>query len=839
MDKTRKTLLLLAAALLTVACEDRFDEYEDEPSWLGTNIYDYLVDRGDCNYYVKLIDDCGYRETMQKTGSVTLFFSADSAFETFFASDYSVNRGVTGYDQMPTSLKLLILRSGMIENAQLIERLSESDHGASVLRRVTMMDVADTIPVVQPGEMPHNDYFALFAEPIKMYMDASQWTLVQLFPDVLSAKDITDDDIRILCGVERGDDDAFLFGNKIVQRDITCKNGYLHELGTLMVPADNMAQYIRGEERVTTFNSLMDRFCEPVPYEKTSDGEQIYQLRYFNSDLKNTGHGLTTDVNGRTVGGTLYYDPGWNLYQPAATSSGTTTQPYETDMGAMFVPTNEAMEAYFCDDPDAEGYDIYTSFGGQWDSVPDNIVGDILSNHQKTSFLSALPSGFGSMKDEAGYEMELTQDNIVDCYVGRNGVVYVVDKVLPPLDYRTVMGPVKVDPDYKIFSLALGDNYCQFQYYFRSLVSTYHLFATPDECMNGYVDPVSLGYTTSRHATWDFAVNASGEIQATIRSTLTGDSIGTDRSSGTSGTLTNRLNDILNQQTLVGQLTPGQEWYITKGYAPVRVTWSGGEPVQIQGAGNDAPLNIRGHMDKTNGTTHFVDGIVQPSRTSIYATLGQHAGSSVSGSDDDAFQAFYDLMLCADLFVPSPTTSSRALDNAVSFLGQYHYSVYVPTNEAIAQAQAEGLLPTVAEVENPTLTDEEDAAGLSIVDKQDSLRNVVKRFVKYHFQDGAVFIKGEEETQEQYLSGTLNETTNKFYPLYVTQDGTSLSVLDYANYRNDTSARQAAHVLTSGGLYNINARDIVVNNATLTSATKIETYAFAVIHQIDRVLRFN
>ncbi len=837
---TRKLFILLAATILVVGCEDRFAEYEDEPSWLGTNVYDYLASRGDCNYYVKLIEDCGYQETMQKTGSNTLFFCADSAFEQFFSADYSENGGVTSYEKMPTSLKLLILRSSMIENAQLIERLSVSDHGGSVLRRVTMMDVEDTIPVITVDEMPKNDYFAEFDEPIKMYLDATKWTLVQLFPDVLEAKDITDEDIKILCGVEREDDgDAFLFGNKIVQKDITCKNGYLHELGTLMIPADNIAQYIRGEERASQFNALMDRFCEPVPYEVTADGEQIYELRYFNQDLKNTGRGLTTDVNGNVVSGSLYYDPGWNLYQSSPESSNSTVSSYESDMAAMFVPTNEAMEEYFCDDPESEGYDIYVSFDGNWDNVPDNIVADILSNHQKTSFLTALPSKFESMKDEMGYEMEVTKDNIVDCYVGRNGVAYLVDKVLPPLDYRTVMGPAKVDPDFNIFNLAMGDDYCQLQYFLRSLVSTYNFFITPDESMKNYVNPVSLGYTTSRRASWDFYINSSGEIQATIYSLVTGDSIGINRSGGTSGELTSHLDDILNQQTLVGELTPGQEWYITKGYAPVQILWTGSEPTQIKGAGNDAALNITSHIDKTNGTTHYIDGIVQPSRTSIYATLGEHAGSSVSGSTDDKFKEFYDLLLCSGYFTQSPTTSSRALDNAVSFLGQYHYSVYVPTNEAILEAQEQGLIPTVDEVESPTLTEEEDAAGMSIVDKQDSLRNIVKRFVKYHFQDGAVFIKGENESDQQYLSGTLNEVTNKFYPLYVTQDGSSIQILDYANWRKSADEREYAHVVTTDGLYNLNARDIVVNSATLTSATKIETYAFAVIHQIDRILQFN
>ena len=42
--------------------------------------------------------------------------------------------------------------------------------------------------------------------------------------------------------------------------------------------------------------------------------------------------------------------------------------------------------------------------------------------------------------------MEVSKENIVDKFVGRNGVVYVTDKVFTPLDYRTVMGPARLTP---------------------------------------------------------------------------------------------------------------------------------------------------------------------------------------------------------------------------------------------------------------------------------------------------------------------------------------------------------------------------------------------------------
>lgn len=151
---------------------------------------------------------------------------------------------------------------------------------------------------------------------------------------------------------------------------------------------------------MSRFSRLMDRFACPVFYKRDAQGDSIFQTRYFNQSPAYS----FTEYNGTNAPGLLYFDPGWNLYQP---KGGNTSQPgYETDMGCMFVPTNEAMDRFFS--PSGEGSDFFEAFGS-WDKVPDNIAADFVANHQKYSFLSSLPSRFGDIKDEAGYEMEVSK----------------------------------------------------------------------------------------------------------------------------------------------------------------------------------------------------------------------------------------------------------------------------------------------------------------------------------------------------------------------------------------------------------------------------------------------
>jgi uncharacterized protein Veg len=809
-------LSLVAATLLPTSCKDVFDfEENNSPSWLGDNIYDYLQGRGDCTYYTRLIDDCGLKSTMQLSGSNTIFFCNDAAFERFFRNNAM---GIASYEDIPASLKTLFLRVGVVENSQLIERLAFSDHGAVLFRRTTSMGVTDTIPVVAAADLPDNKYFSTFrnsGRSMNLLQDATKWTLVQFFPGVMKAKGISANDFNAITGRNMSSDmdSSYLYNTRIVQQDIVCKNGYLHELEDVLLPPSNMAGYIRSNPDLSRFNNLMGRFCCPVFWGRKANQDSIFELRYFNSGSRS----YTTDPKGSAAPGILIFDPGWNLY--ASTTTTGTQNGYEQTMACMFVPTNEALDAFFS--PTGEGSDFYNAFG-TWDKVPNSMVADIVNSHMKNNFLTALPSQFNKIEDENGYSMDVATSNIVRSYVGRNGLVYVTNKVFPPQDYRTVMGPAKIDTMNSIFNKAITNtSYSYFAYLLRAPQNVYHFFVTPNASMKEYIDPVAKGYTSVNwRCKLNFYLNASNLIAATPISLANGTNIVADNYPlGARGIVTtsmkNRLNDILNTHTLVmnydgeleAALADGQEYFISNGYAPLHITTNttGG---QVSGTGNDNTLTIQKVFEKTNGKAYVVDGIIQNTTTSIYDILSSHSD----------FSSFFGICNELGIFSTKATNGDAALNYKVSFLNQYHYTIYVPTNAAIQLAQTVGVIPTL---------DQYRAEGNA--ELKDAMAEKLIRFIRYHFQDNSVFIKGKKETRE-YLSSTLNNTTNKFYPITVenTGDNIVLTAADGAK----------AHVVKSGNLYNLMARDIVVNNSVRDQATEIETYSYAVIHQIDTYLGF-
>ena len=403
-------------------------------------------------------------------------------------------------------------------------------------------------------------------------------------------------------------------------------------------------------------------------------------------------------------------------------------------------------------------------------------------------------------------------------------VVYVTDKVFTPLDYRTVMGPAKIDSLNSIFNQAMAD--AQFVYYLRSLKSTYQFFVTPNEYMKDYVDPVAKSYASENYrCNLEFQLTPQNTVAAVPTRTSDGTVImdngfplGSNGTVSNSSILKNRLEDILNCQTLVTESNEafeaaragGQEYFITKGYAPVRIT----QDNKISGAGNERPLTVSKIYNKENGNTYLIDGILQNTTTSIYDVL----------SSKDDFREFYDMCALLGIFVNNPTSSTVAPGRKVKFLNQYHYTVYVPTNEAIREAQAKGWIPTVEQIEN-----EGDQSV------RDSLENVMERFVRYHFQDNSVFIKGEKVENKAYLTSTINEASNKFYPVYVTNKDGNITLVDEADYG---TGRVSARVVKTEGVYNLMTRDMTLNSGDKEKATTIEAYTYAVIHQIDDVLWF-
>ena len=391
----RKICIAFSAAMICggfTACKDDYD-LDDEgnyPSWLGGSIYealknpeslqksDGLVLTGSFNNYLRLIDDLGYAETMSRTGSKTVFVANDAAFERFYANN---QWGVKSYDDLTVSMKKQLLYASMLDNALLVEMLSNisgtSDEPivpGMAMKHLTSSTVLDTITYLKDqSEMPlNNDYWKkYYNRGIHLVMDNTRPMMVHFTEEQMTTNGITtrgaDSDFEVITGTQYDptEHSAYVFRNKIISADITCKNGYIHQMEDVLVPPGNMAQVLRNSSESSLFSRMLDRFAAPYydagttrnynDYAQANNLPQIdsiFQMRYLSGYSQ--GASLMKDPNNVTVDNGLSYDPGWNNYD-----NGTGEDSY-SDIACMFAPTDSALAEFFIN---GEGKFLMEEFG--------------------------------------------------------------------------------------------------------------------------------------------------------------------------------------------------------------------------------------------------------------------------------------------------------------------------------------------------------------------------------------------------------------------------------------------------------------------------------------------
>ena len=63
------------------------------------------------------------------------------------------------------------------------------------------------------------------------------------------------------------------------------------------------------------------------------------------------------------------------------------------------------------------------------------------------TFTDAIPSKFSSIVNDAKVSMGVTKEAVDSCFIGCNGVVYMVNRVYSPLAYSSVAFPALVHED--------------------------------------------------------------------------------------------------------------------------------------------------------------------------------------------------------------------------------------------------------------------------------------------------------------------------------------------------------------------------------------------------------
>ena len=878
---------------------------DHKPASLGGSIYEELKNpnpdhlTGTFKTYLRLVDDLNYSSTLSRTGSKTVFPANDEAFERFFQSN---KWGVTSYEELSNSQKKLLLYSSMIDNALLVSMLSNVSGGTDGITAGLGLKHPTSVSVIErlehyydAAQMPANNSWwkKYYQTGIDVVSDNTRPMMVHFTREQMVNNNITtigeNSDFSILTGetYDEASKPAYIFNDRIINRDITCMNGYIQQLQDVLLPPGNMAQVLRDENETSIFSRMVDYFAAPYYDAATTNQyndwavannvptiDSIYQVRYLSSRSQNAS--LVVDPSGNTMGQGRYlsYDPGWNQYYPAHANSSSIDYSI-TDMGAMFVPCDAAIKKYFL--PGGSGaflIDIYGTKDNTEANLLENldsmyvknpqVISAFIKNLQKNSFVETVPSKFESIINDASENMGMNlsylkqnSDGKYDIKIANNGVIYILKDMIAPDEYQAVLAPASSYPDMRIMNWAIQDRKylgVDFKFYLLAMSANYAFFIPEDEAFNAYyIDPASLGHQKPEVLHFYYNEKKNPVVRCDryyydVATGTLGDRIGevadiTQRSS--------QLVDILNYHTVLmesGETFGKNKYYKTKHGGEICLQGNGeaGSSI-VSGAqinNGAAPSVIKAVYNEKNGTAFRVSNIIQAPQNSVAKTLKNNdqfsefyeacAGFSASdilkwaGISDDTNSFGTTEQDQYIIFTSTYGTGKNAikkacLDENVKMFNTYNYTLYAPDNAAMEEAYANGL-PRWSNIQALFEEYGDEAPDNLRAEVLEQIK-AIREFVRYHFQSISLYA---DKTVEGGTYQTL--ATNELglaREIKVSGGNDKIVVTDGAGIQHVVDAN------ASGKVANAMARDYWFNNSA-QSATAITTSSFCAVHEISK-----
>ncbi len=913
--KMKMALFLLLGMGALQSCEK--DILTGQPEWLGNSIYERLqegIDGKSFNYTIRLIDDLGQTDVLSQTGSKTLFVTSDDEYDKWFSSN---SWGVRSYEELTTSQKKQLFNGTMINNAYLIELMSNTEATTTngdpekgmCMRRETAASIYDNVPTMNPADFPSN--VSLPGDPVNkawkevrdankpiyVLQDNTPAPMIHFLPEYMQKNNIKDEDLKVVSNGESDNiNDSWISGKKVISKEQTCKNGYIYVVNGVMETNPNMAAIIRDETKevaTTRWASFLSRFSAPQKVEMSENeklvftkqhpelaDKDMYVLRYLNSSSNHQFTSPTGKYADNLSITLLKLDPGWNQYSAAELSM-------KNDAGVMIVPTDEAVNSWLTN---GVGKTLLEKYGSI-EKVDLETMAKLLNVNILGSFAASVPSKFGSVQNDAQLSLGIKAEDVVRCYMGCNGVVYVVNKVFEPAEFSSVTFPALMyggnpDPDkpdelsFQLIYKAMqgrvsgstnSDYDLDFTPYLTSMDSKFNVFipynmvvskGNTNDVKNRkvvrFVDPCSWGMeqpwlyecyvdTAGYHGAKGAVVAKAYKItQIQNNGTI---QISTGTSENVPSTIVaNRLFDYLDNAIVVGDISASQEFYKTKAGSTISFKNNNIRGGLQMEKNYDIPVDRI--YEESNGKTYGIVADAAIDNTVMKVRIPQTASKSLykilkEEADNGGDKLFYNMIYQAPsgkTFFSNTNSKYVSLlnDYNLTIFDNYNYTVYVPKDAEVQSWIDAGYLPTWEDY-NDLASNYPSLSATKVKELQDSIANIITNFVRYHIQDNSVYVGGVPCNNTSYESGTLNKANKRFYTLSVTTDATSGSVKGIGNdepvaiaseFYNKPGRETWIEVpVSSDGSYSLTANNVY--------QSKIAASSYIVVHKINGTLCYS
>jgi uncharacterized surface protein with fasciclin (FAS1) repeats len=741
---------LLLIGILSSCKKKEFDTFYERPEGLGDPIYQQLQSRGNFKHLTAVIDKAGYKDILAKTGWWTMFAPNDAAFELFFKE-----QNIDGVNGITDSMAVSIVKYALVYNAYRKDQLStyqmaggsEAGFGMAFKRKTAYYDW-----VQQKGDgikskvvaMNRNVRF-LNGANVSSYMDGDNNNkYLPYFTDLfLTTNGLNENDYKTF--YPNSNFSGFnVAGASVINKDIAAENGMIHEVDRVTLPLKSIDQYLSTNADYSEFKSLLDslKFYAANPYlthrnfVATGSSDSVY--------VKGYNGNLAFSINSEN-----YQQPGLVSYLANESQKSSWT---------IMAPNNDAFRAY--------RRKILSKYGNSFfKTAPQTIVIDFINAHMWPNAL--WPSKFAQ---DVNYQQEATTlsiSNAVNKQMLSNGLFYGLNDVQKANVFRTVYGVPYLDPSTTMTYLGYNTEITGIKVYTTQTGVRQTLLVMPDLVLQTAGYRYNEGSAGLSATAWGYRSSPTGSYahnfiyrENIFRIFKTGILI-----------------------TPTGELTSLGGNGIIESQSGDYVKYSGNK-IQTSGTvDSGVDINIvKSDNTAVNGIVYYVDRILSFTEKNV----GQHL-EDLATKYPASYASFYWFVLNSNSY----NKTTKAI-SGVNMGIDNKYTMFVPDNNAIAQAIKDGILPgTKATGALPTTAPTNEAQ-----------KDLVRKFILYHIINGES-IATDGKKADNYLT-LLQTETGENTLLNVSNSPGSIMVTDRANRTSQTILNMSNQLSNRTLIHSIN-----------------------------------
>lgn len=428
--------VFLAFLLLLNGCTDK-DVYYQRPEWLEPPIYEVLKQKGNFKMYLQCVDTTLYASVLKGAGLYTVFAPNDEAFSAFLSSRgytsvkniplteiekivaYSICYSTTSFDSIgvmgnfkyKTQYYALPYRDPEYNNEWVVDQTMTNNWSTSY-------NNYKFIPAFT------NTFFTSFNPPLS----ATDYNV--FFPNVtFTGKNIQ--------------------GGEIVKADMRAENGIIHEVSTVNLPLDNLADILKKPEN-SLFKSLVDA--------KDTYGDYLFRT-YIEVTSPTTLKSLQKIMpkeNIEKIFIKMYVGLNYSLnLENVIDESGRYTP--EKSGYTLILPSESALNNYL----QKRVLKYYTSKN----ELPQEIIRTLIQAHMIPSLVwpatyANTVNGNGDYLNGSGSSgLKFSESSITGATLASNGFVYQSNQVIKSRIFESVYSEIFLNPTHKWANIGFVNNF--------------------------------------------------------------------------------------------------------------------------------------------------------------------------------------------------------------------------------------------------------------------------------------------------------------------------------------------------------------------------------------------